>query len=168
MHHSCFFADIRIGFEREAYTFQEGFGKFEDTIVLIKENNRSTERTFEVVIEVGNARPSGISANAEFGVDYNVGPRVQTLRFFPTDQRLPFIIQLFGDEIPEGTEAFQLQSRNSNPAPSFNTPPRIAFANTFVIIEDDDSKWKVLWRLWAVWRHHCPYQGEQQVHRANV
>ena len=145
VHHSCFFADIRIGFEREAYTFLEGFGQFGDTVVLIKENNRSTERTFEVVIEVGNARPSGISANAEFGVDYNVGPRVQTLRFLPTDQRLPFTIQLFGDEIPEGTEAFQLQSRNSNPAPSFNTPPRIAFANTFVIIEDDDSKWKVLW-----------------------
>jgi len=145
VHHSCFFADIRIGFEREAYTFQEGFGQFGDPIVLIKENNRTTERTFEVVIEVGNARPSGVFATAEFGVDYNVGPRVQRLRFLPTAQRLLFPIQIIGDNIAEGTEAFQLQSRNSITAPSFDTPPRIAFANTFVVIEDDDSKWKVLW-----------------------
>ena len=124
------------------YTFQEVENQFPDTIVLIKENNRSTERTFSVVIEVGNACPSGISANTEFGVDYTAGHRVQTLRFIPTVQRLPIAIQIFGDELPEGTEAFLLQSRNSNSDPRFDTPPRIAFANTFVVIEDDDSKWR--------------------------
>ena len=141
MCHSCSSADIRIGFEREAYTFQEVSRQFDDVIVLIKENNRSTERTFEVVIEVGNALPSGITANAEFRVDYDIGERrAQTLVFLPSEQRLQFAIQLSGDNLPEGTEAFQLQSRNGDVDPEYDTPPRVAFANTFVIIEDDDSK----------------------------
>ena len=135
------FSDISIGFEMEHYTFSERDMQYDDTIVLIKENNRVTERTFEVLVDIRSVMIGGaIISNAEFDMDYRTGPSmVQRLRFEASAQRLPFPIQIFEDIIPEGTEAFQLRSRNSALGPNFDSPQNIS-ANALVTIEDDDGK----------------------------
>lgn len=123
------------------YTFTEQTMQYEDTIFLIKENNRVTERTFEVIVDIRSVMVGGaIISNAEFGTDYRIGTSmIQTLRFEASAQRLPFPIQIIEDIIPEGTEAFQLRSRNSAQGPNFDSPQNIS-ANALVTIEDDDGK----------------------------
>ena len=56
------------------YTFTEQTMQYEDTIFLIKENNRVTERTFEVIVDIRSVMVGGaIISNAEFGTDYRIG-----------------------------------------------------------------------------------------------
>ena len=63
------------------------------------------------------------------------------LRFPPNQQNITLPIFLFGDTLPEGTEAFQAISTASPDSPNFD-PPSMggAFASTDVLIIDDDCK----------------------------
>ena len=64
--------------------------------------------------------------------------------FLPTAQTLEFVFTLFPDEIAEGTEAFQARSSPSEGAddPDYTVPTELntLFAETFIIIEDDDRE----------------------------
>ena len=70
--------------------------QYDGTIFLIKENNRVTERAFEVIVDVTSVMVGGaIISNAEFGTDYRIGTSMaQRLRFEASAQRLPFSNQI--------------------------------------------------------------------------
>lgn len=78
--------------------------------------------------------------------DYCIGPlslNFLVFDFLPTEQQISFNFQLFSDDIPEATEAFQaisapLESTSQDPIPRFS-PPTILSPNTFIIIVDDDN-----------------------------
>ena len=58
------------------------------------------------------------------------------VNFDPNQQRIPINFLLFGDDLYEGTEAFQLVSEGT---PEFSGPTVLS-PSTFIIIEDNDGK----------------------------
>ncbi len=102
-----------------------------------------------VIIEVNDATPNANILSATLSDDSNDNdyvvtiPNVQTfvLEFPPGDQLLDFSFFLFPDDIVEGTEAFQANSRPSEDplTPVYNAPSEL-FPSTFIIIADDDRK----------------------------
>ena len=110
-----------------------------------------------MVIEVSTAtpgatiRPATLTSRDANGTiinnDYLLLDLDQTVlitTFLPTVQTLEFIFTLFPDEIAEGTEAFQARSSPSEGAddPEYTIPTALneLFAETFIIIEDDDGE----------------------------
>ena len=149
-----------IGFQNASYTFlepefeQEVFG----IVFLEKENGRISEQEFLVLIEVNTATPntnirpanlSSLDAGGNFiNNDYllvNPDQTVILTSFLPTEQTLEFVFTLFPDDTAEGTEAFQARSslrieRFDVPYYTFPTNVSTVFAETFIIIEDDDCE----------------------------
>ena len=150
-----------IGFQNASYTFPEPqfvteiFG----VVFLEKENGRISEQEFRVVVEVStatpnaNIRPATLTSRDANGTiinnDYLLLDPDQTVlisTFLPSAQTLEFVFTLFPNEIAEGTKAFQATCRSS---PSEGTddhdytiPTELntLFAETFIIIEDDDRE----------------------------
>ena len=161
---------IRIGFELPSYTYMEPmFEEAIDTffepesglsvngpIYLAKENNVTSEQTFLVVVQISHSVPQGQSIQpATLDVDYRVsaaqlGVTVVVLEFGPMVQRINFQFTLFSDTLPEGTEAFlassapadiaELPDGTTVPVSTFLNPNTL-FAESFVIIEDDDREY---------------------------
>ena len=148
-----------IGFQRASYTFPEPQFETEifGVIFLEKENGRISEQEFRVVIEVSTATPSTNIYPATLTTrdanrtiinnDYLLLDPDQTViisSFPPIAQTLEFVFTLFPDEIAEGTEAFQARSSPSEGAddPDYTIPTALntLFAETFIIIEDDDRE----------------------------
>ena len=72
--------------------------------------------------------------------DYTIGQNnFVNLELEPGDQTIEFNFRLFGDDIAEGTEAFQATPARLEGTPGFLAPTVLA-PDTFIIIEDDDSK----------------------------
>lgn len=154
---------IRIGFERPSYTYTEPrFEEFIDSsyvrspgpVYLVKENNVTSEQTFIVTIQVSSAVPPGRNIQpATIGSDYDLGDRFTTTFTFifrATSLRLNFPFALYSDDVPEPTEAFtataspsdvfpQLPDGSVEVYPSFLNPINLTL-QTFIVIEDDDSK----------------------------
>ena len=148
-----------IGFQRASYTFDEP--EFEEEITgvvfLEKENDRISEQTFHVVIEVStatpnpNIRPAMLTSRDAVGniinndyLLFNSDQSVIISSFLPGAQTLELLFTLFPDDVAEGTEAFQASSSPSEGAldPDYIIPTdeNTLFAETFIIIEDDDRK----------------------------
>ena len=148
-----------IGFQRAIYIFDEP--EFEEEITgvvfLEKENDRISEQTFHVVFEVStatpnpNIRPATISSRDADGIiinnDYfllNPDQSIIIQSFLPGCQTLEFIFTLYPDDVAEGTEAFQARSSPSGGTvvPGYTIPDQFntLFAETFIIIEDNDRK----------------------------
>ena len=159
---------IRIGFELPDYTYMEPmFDETIDTffvpesrlsvngpIYLAKENNVTSEQTFLVVVQISHSVPQGQSIQpATLDVDYRVSAAqlgvTVVLQFGPRVQRINFPFTLFPDTLPERTEAFlaslapadftHLPDGRTFPVPTFLNPISL-FAESFVIIEDDDRE----------------------------
>ena len=148
-----------IGFQNASYTFSEPLFETEifGVVFLEKENGRISEQEFRVVIEVSTATPNAnirpatlTSRDANKTIinnDYLLLDPDQTSivsSFLPTAQTLEFVFTLFPDEIAEGTEAFQARSSPSEGGddPDYTIPTSLntLFAETFIIIEDDDRE----------------------------
>ena len=148
-----------IGFQNASYTFPEPQFEIEifGVVFLEKENDRISEQEFRVVIEVSTAtpntsiRPATLATRDANGTiinnDYLLLDPDQTViisSFLPTAQTLEFVFTLFPDEIAEGTEAFQARSSPSEGTdnPEYTVPTDLSslFAETFIIIEDDDRE----------------------------
>ena len=148
-----------IGFQNTSYTFPEPEFEIEifGVIFLEKENGRISEQEFRVVLEVSTAtpsasiRPATLTSRDAFGIiinnDYLLLDPEQTViisHFLPTAQTLEFVFTLFPDEIAEGTEAFQVRSSPSEGVddPDYTIPTELntLFAETFIIIKDDDRE----------------------------
>ena len=139
---------ISIGFEFPDYFFVEEFAGPVRDVVLVKQDDRVTERTFLITVRAVDTAPSGVSV-ATLAEDYEIAnvasgdpPARDILVFFlPGDQRLQIYFVYFDDDIFEGPEAFQLQSAANEEGPVFSTPDgTTVFSSTFIHIEDDDSK----------------------------
>ena len=158
-----------IGFQNASYTFQEPQFETEifGVVFLEKENGRISEQEFRVVIEVTTATPNTnirpatlISRDANGTVtnnDYILLDPDQTaiiLAFFPSAQTFDFDFTLFPDEVAEGTEAFQARSFpfEGTDGPGYTIPTELntLFAETFIIIEDDDCELRMCTCLWLL------------------
>lgn len=148
------YAAIRIGFELPRYEFLEPqFEEFIDEffvpesglpingpVYLAKENNVITEQTFQIVIQISNVAPPGEGIQpATPDEDYQAN-QVSTINFLPTEQRMDFPFVLLTDNNPEDTEAFQIGATPSSQIGPIYQAPSAFFPQTFVIIQDDDSK----------------------------
>ena len=148
-----------IGFQNASYIFPEPQFEMEifGVVFLEKENGRISEQEFRVVIEVStatpnaNIRPATLTSRDANGTitdnDYLLLDPNQTviiLAFLPSAQTFDFVFTLFPDEVAEGTEAFQARSSSSESAdaPAYAIPTELntLFAETFIIIEDDDGE----------------------------
>ena len=117
---------------------------FEDDafIYVAKENNVSSEQTFMISFQQRDSVPqdSGF-AMAEDREDYR-GILQEFLRdFSPRNQCISLHFQLLADSVPEATEAFQI-SLSPQGSPIFDSA-NVLFTQTFVVIDDDDSKSKL-------------------------
>ena len=136
-------AAIRIGFEMERNVFPEP--QFDDftEVFLAKEDNVVSEQTFRIVLEITPSAPTGSGFDpATDGEDYTGFSDFPVVDFFPNVQQAPVGFTLLFDRQPEATEAFQISSAPSENFPSFLSPQDL-FPQTFVIIEDDDSKFNL-------------------------
>ena len=122
-------------------------------IYLAKENNVTSEQTFQVVVYASDLVPPGQNIQpASLDADYCLavaGRSVVVLHFDPHDQRINVLFTLFPDTLPEKTEAFLAclspgdiaQSSDGTVVPvSTFLNPTLLFVETFVIIEDDDRE----------------------------
>ena len=144
-----------IGFQNASYTFPEPIIVAEEisgVIFLEKENGRISEQTFHVLFELSTATPnqnihpatlSSRDADNDYIVSYPEAS-VFISSFLPNAQTLEFIFTLFPDVIAEGTEAFQARSSPFEGLldHDYIIPNQLntLFAETFIIIEDDDRK----------------------------
>ena len=125
---------IFIGFEFASYTYEEQeanitTGQQLQVIHLIK--SIESEQTFDIVIRAtySGGRP------ATFDVDYTAGAAVTQYDFRFDQDRLVFPITLLDDEIPEGTETFQLISLPLAGGAPFN--PSVNSTTTVFILDND-------------------------------
>ena len=139
--------DIRIGFARPAYSFNEPeFEIIVEDIVLVREGGRLSEQTFQVFVSVGgtiNRLPATLEADNEQRADYRLSAPADfiALTFPPFRQNITLTIILFRDDLAEGTEAFRATSTPAVNFPNFRSPLMGgAFASTDVLIFDDDRK----------------------------
>ena len=144
---TSFLTALFIGFEFASYTYTEqdaiipGPTIFEQqlqAIYLIK--SIKSEQTFDIVIK---ASPGGGERDATFGDDYTTGAEVsqQTVEFRSDQDRLQLNISLFQDDIPEGTETFQLISLQEEGDDVADFNPSVNATTTVFILDDDDCKW---------------------------
>ena len=120
---------------------------FISNVTLVKEDGRVSEQTFGVGITVSNPQmlsPATLEAfDTSINYDYSLGVPGQTfivLRFLPNQQSITFNFFLNGDEVPEGTEAFQASSTPVEGFPTFQAPITTAFPSTEIQIIDNDCK----------------------------
>ena len=139
---------IRIGYAQEVYQyFEPDFLIVITNVTLVKEDGRVSEQTFGVGITVSNPQmltPATLeSFDFSINFDYALSTPEQTftvLNFFPSQQSVTFQFFLNGDELPEGTEAFQASSTPVEGFPIFQAPITTAFASTEIQIIDNDCK----------------------------
>ena len=115
-------------------------------IYLAKEDNVQSEQNFRIIVQVADSVPSGENINpAKIGTDYSIGhgtTAVIVVDFHPRMQKVNLPFTLFSDTYPEGTEAFRLNASAADVGgdlPGY-LPPIALFAETFVIVQDDDRK----------------------------
>ena len=113
----------------------------------MKEDNRVSEQTFGVGINVGN--PQSLPAatletfDSSHNFDYSLSSPGQSfviLTFHPNQQNVTLPFFLFADTLPEGTEAFRASSTSALEFPTFQPPVATAFASTEIQIIDNDCK----------------------------
>jgi hypothetical protein len=109
---------------------------------VAKESNVISEQTFTISFQRTDSVPRGSRfAIAQDGQDYSGLPQVFQRPFFPSEQRISRPFLLLADRVPEATEAFQI-ILSPQGSPAFDNADML-FMQTFVVIEDDDSRSKL-------------------------
>lgn len=122
-------------------------------VTLVKEENRTSEQAFLVLITVGPPEGNIAAAiretpSSQDNYDYRLTAPIDrsfiTLQFPPQVQSIPFNFYINGDDIREGTEAFQARSESSTSGgnvPVFQPPiGGMVHQNTEIQIIDNDGK----------------------------
>ncbi len=143
--HGFFDTAIEIGFEFSSYTYSEADGFIDesnpDVVPIFLNKSRASEQTFEIVVRASTGGFTPPLGNAEHGndKDYYIGQfDIQRFDFDPSQDRLPLLMQILQDDLPEVREAARLVSlRVEGSVADFNPSPN---ANTTIFI-DDDSKY---------------------------
>ena len=138
---------IRIGYSLEVYQYFEPDSlMFINNVTLVKEDGRVSEQTFGVGITVSNPQmlsPATLETVNSSMYDYSLGVPGQTfivLHFLPNQQSITFQFFLNGDNLIEGTEAFQASATTVEGFPTFQAPITTAFPSTEIQMIDNDSK----------------------------
>ena len=124
------------------------------SVPLIKGFGNITEQDLQVVITIVQNVPTGsgfqvATLNEASDNDLDVPPGQQSfVRDLPRDlDEISISIDIIRDELPETTEAIQfiIAIPNDATAPVFKTLPE--YPTFFIIIEDNDSKFKIMYYL---------------------
>ena len=151
------FLALRIGFRLPQYTASEPNQQAVfDSVSLIKEDNRQTERTFGVIISFGDpgagTRPATLQGSADQTTkfDYLIqdpGNNHFFDVFYPFVREIHFPFLLEPDELPEGTEGIGATiASEGGQYPNFQLPVPSpehvipAYPYTLIEILDNDSK----------------------------
>ena len=125
------------------------------SVSLIKGFGNITEQDLQVVITIVQNVPTGsgfqvATLNEASDNDLDVPPGQQsTVRDFLRDlDQITIDFDILPDELPETTEAIQftIAIPNDETAPVFRTLPE--YPTFFIIIEDNDSKFKIMYYLY--------------------
>ncbi len=136
---------IEIGFQFPSYTYSETDGFISDAnpdvVPIFLNKSRDSEQTFEIVVRGSTGGFTPPLGNAEHGDDYSFtydyfGIIIRCV-FEPSQDRLPLLMQIFQDDLPEGREAARLVSfQEEGSVADFNPSPN---ANTIINIDDDED-----------------------------
>ena len=131
-------SQVSIGFERAKYSFAEDSGLH--VVYLTKRHgSRGSWQTFSIHLEVEKL-PESAQLGRDFSISGSDGS-VSTFVMAPHEQRIPVIIHIRGDTIPEYNESFWLRcsmARGSTPF-QCNTNDG-CFQSTEIEIVDNDRK----------------------------
>ena len=127
---------IAIGFEETQYTFIEPPFTKSFHVSLVKEDNRISEQTFQVLVQVSNST-NPFQAASE-GEDYQTMATLHLI-FPPNQQFISKEFRLLPNEDIEENEAFRL-ILSSVGHPSFLTNSTSLYNETLVVINDAQSK----------------------------
>ena len=149
--------DIHIGFSQELYEYFETIPLVETGITnltLVKDDNRVSEQTFRVGINVNDPSITDVAAATletddtgpgewDYRVNF-VGQDFLLADIFPLQQSLLVPFVLTGDNVPEGLEGFQLDAsvETAGGLPRFQLPlptSTTAFQSTTITIIDNDG-----------------------------
>ena len=118
---------------------------------IAKENGVISEQIFRIVITTTGNTPNQNIRAADHSTDtcdndYMITTRVNQggVIFIldelePQQQKIPFNFRLYGDDIAEGTEAFRAFVSPVENSPGY-LDPMVLSVDTFIVIEDDDSR----------------------------
>lgn len=148
----CYFnvAALRIGFSKPVHELSEANGSHSLSMVLVKEDNISTEQTFSLKISaltVPTILPAFQLTNIDDtidGKDFALTGSSGVLQYFhfpPELQLYGINLTIFDDDMAEGEEAFLLQSTwyDVPGVPSYDFPI-YSYSGTTVFIQDNDGK----------------------------
>lgn len=153
-----YFIALRIGFQLPEYEYFEQDSQTLEHLVLIKENNRTSEQTFSVGVvfsdpgsELLPASLQQISNGTNFDYVLDIpGNCYRVLTFGPDQSEVNVSFSLLQDELPENMEGFRASiSSEGSPFPIFqlpvtNTVSVPAFSTTLIRIQDNDCKYRKL------------------------
>ena len=154
-------ADIFIGFQIPSETYPEIEMSY--YVSLIKGFGNITEQDLQVVVNILQIIPTGsnfqvATLNQASGNDLEVPPGRQSFiyDFLRDSDEILIGIDILPDELPETTEAIQftIAIPNDETAPVFKTLPE--YPTFFVIIEDNDSKFKIMYYLKVMYHLSLP------------
>ena len=130
-------AGIKLSFENSTYTIAEAlFGQLVVKIVKEPREIARTEITYTMSIEATST--GGGTREAEEGIDFLIGGELIRRDIRPDDQFLNLLIQINDDDIPEGSESFQLVL---SPIPNSQQFQNGMFSVATVTITDNDREW---------------------------
>ena len=140
------------------YTFFEPDTQTLEHVLLVKEDNQRSEQTFRIGVTISDPgleiHPASlqqivhtnITTNFDYVLD-SPGNCYTVLTFRPNQSEAIVSFNLLQDELPENTEGFRASvSSEGYPFPIFQLPASTAsvFASTIITIQDNDSKYKVI------------------------
>ena len=135
---SLFYIAIRIGFQQPSYTVQRPAFEhyFENVALLTMEDNRKSEQTFNMVVEVVAASPSTSIGVVSEDVAHNLihyGRRtvVRQMASGVTQVDIPF--ELIPYDLPPQRTAFEIVISSDNEP--FFLPAKRFHQSTFIVIE---------------------------------
>ena len=137
---SFLFTAIEIGFvQRRINRTEVAFQQFETLI----NKSRASEQTFIAQIEISTLN-SQFGQSATRSADFQTGdPELSTvlLELAPSQPNRQFAYQIFGDEVPENQEVFQLSVTPAIDSPTFTcTQANGCFQQLEIVIVDDDGE----------------------------
>ncbi len=148
---------IQINFQMKQYDYQEPEMQFDNVtlegntsdlvgnIKLIKEDNRKSERTFNVSIVFGDPGAGIRAASSQHNAsllddsDY-IGSPESIVAFSPSEQEMAISFTLLPDDLFEGLEGFRI---TATPIFPVYDEPDTTFASTLIRILDNDCTYNV-------------------------
>ena len=127
-----------IGFVQSLYNFDEPDAITNQSIYLVRQDDKPTEQTYDVQINFIHNIPEA-TKSVDFTIDFFTNSDYRQIK--PDEKYIKIQLSLFSDEIAEGNEQFILESSPVNePKYSIAQNGSRVFRSTTVVIKDNDRK----------------------------